>query len=343
MRRRVRAAFCVVALGLAACSSDDDSQDADDADHDHNAMEAGERGEVPSSVDPEDRCDLGLNTAAFNESATLVERLNEHSHAMQAGEVDFTVQEWAEVFVDPALGARPDQVAEGIESNPDFKATILGGLMADTLEPDSWVPIIDRDVCQELADQLQTARDVAARYPTAADAVAAGFVPSTVYVPGKGAHYSNMANAADGAFDVTRPEMLMYDHQDDPRAHLMGMAYLVLFDEDGIADDEGFPGPSDRWHSHKDNCQTADGIAVAPVECEEGRAIAVEDINGWMLHAWVVPGCESDWGVFSGTNPRIPLIPPGTPVSDLAPGCNSGTNVTDPLAIDHSGTGPTLD
>ena len=25
--------------------------------------------------------------------------------------------------------------------------------------------------------------------------------------------------------------------------------------------------------------------------------------NGWMSHAWVVPGCESPWGVFSGATP----------------------------------------
>jgi hypothetical protein len=27
--------------------------------------------------------------------------------------------------------------------------------------------------------------------------------------------------------------------------------------------------------------------------------------NGWMNHAWVVPGCESPWGVFSGASPVL--------------------------------------
>jgi hypothetical protein len=26
---------------------------------------------------------------------------------------------------------------------------------------------------------------------------------------------------------------------------------------------------------------------------------------GWMSHAWVVPGCESPWGLFSGENPKL--------------------------------------
>ena len=28
---------------------------------------------------------------------------------------------------------------------------------------------------------------------------------------------------------------------------------------------------------------------------------------GWMSHAWVVPGCESPWGVFSGASPVLDL------------------------------------
>ena len=27
--------------------------------------------------------------------------------------------------------------------------------------------------------------------------------------------------------------------------------------------------------------------------------------SGWMSHAWIVPGCESPWGVFSGENPVL--------------------------------------
>jgi hypothetical protein len=59
-----------------------------------------------------------------------------------------------------------------------------------------------------------------------------------------------------------------------------------------------------------------------------------------MTHAWVVPGCESDWGMFSPANPALPVLGPDAP---FASGCNSGKDVHDPLTLDHPGGGPTIE
>jgi hypothetical protein len=62
-----------------------------------------------------------------------------------------------------------------------------------------------------------------------------------------------------------------------------------------------------------------------------------------------VPGCESDWGVFSEANPRLPILPgrvrpdaATAPPSPFDVGCNSGTTVTDPLGVDDTTADLTL-
>lgn len=40
-------------------------------------------------------------------------------------------------------------------------------------------------------------------------------------------------------------------------------------------------------------------------ECEARGGRKSNGGRNWMSHAWVVPGCESPWGVFSGNNPIL--------------------------------------
>jgi hypothetical protein len=40
-------------------------------------------------------------------------------------------------------------------------------------------------------------------------------------------------------------------------------------------------------------------------ECEARGGRKSGGSGNWMSHAWVVPGCESPWGVFSGANPIL--------------------------------------
>lgn len=152
-----------------------------------------------------------------------------------------------------------------------------------------------------LAAQLATAADVATRWPTAADALADGWTLATPYSSHVGAHYMRY-DEVDGAFDVERPEMLLYGG-DAPNSPFVGLAYYVLYQQP-----DGFAGPTDDWHQHPDVCigpdgpvMGADGIGI----CGTGSQQRVGSL-AWMLHAWVAPEWQSPQGVFSNENLALP-------------------------------------
>jgi hypothetical protein len=156
------------------------------------------------------------------------------------------------------------------------------------------------------AQQLQ-ARAVAAKYPTVASAVAAGYAQSTVYVPCIGAHYTNVGLA--GGFDPAKPSELLYDGT-NPASHIVGLSYLVY--HPGGAPD-GFAGPNDHWHQHTFNgglCMGAGGLIIgaeteSAADCEKAGGHKIALTNIWMLHDWVVPGWECSWGVFASECPEL--------------------------------------
>jgi hypothetical protein len=89
----------------------------------------------------------------------------------------------------------------------------------------------------------------------------------------------------------------------------VGLSYLV-YHHGGPP--PGFAGPNDHWHQHNANgglCLqgglVVGGEDVSPQECANrgGRKVLLIDI--WMMHAWVVPGFECSWGVFSGECPEL--------------------------------------
>lgn len=173
--------------------------------------------------------------------------------------------------------------------------------------PQPWVAMVDQSDCVELARELDLARDTALQYPTAADAMAAGWVRVTPYVPGIAAHYMRFVYV-DGTFDITEPEMLLYDGN-GPEAAVVGLSYYVL--QDGDAEPtQGFTGPNDHFHRHVGLC-TKPGAGVigdsttTPEECEALGGRKSNGSRGWMNHVWVIPGCESPWGVFSGATPLL--------------------------------------
>jgi hypothetical protein len=158
----------------------------------------------------------------------------------------------------------------------------------------------------ELAAQQALARDAALRYPTVADAEAAGYHMSVAYVPCIGAHYTNPVFAR--SFDPANPSELLYDGT-EPGSKIVGLSYLVWTGGDAP---EGFAGHNDSWHQHNANgglCLRG-GVVVAgesssEAECAArgGRKVALDGV--WMLHDWVVPGWECSWGVFAGECPEL--------------------------------------
>jgi hypothetical protein len=156
-----------------------------------------------------------------------------------------------------------------------------------------------------LAAQLSQARDVADRYATVADAERAGYRAVTPYLPLIGAHYIR-ALVVDGTFDITQPEMLLYDGT-KPTSRIVGLSYYITTDREP----PGFAGPNDRWHRHIGLCiDTKRAFVVGDeqttaAQCARRGGIKVDGRTGWMVHAWVVPGWESTLGVFSAENPQL--------------------------------------
>jgi hypothetical protein len=160
-----------------------------------------------------------------------------------------------------------------------------------------------------LAHQLELARATALRYPTVADAVAAGLHRAGPFAPGLGAHYVNYANGGgspDGVMTddaIGKPLAWIYDGT-HPDSHVAGLFYMT-----GVKNPEGFAGPNDAWHVHRDICITtaADGGVDAPLGADQGATKKQCDaVKGfllkqtqYLLHVWVVPGYESPEGVFS--------------------------------------------
>ncbi|MEY2588137.1 MAG: hypothetical protein QOJ67_121 [Acidimicrobiaceae bacterium] len=165
---------------------------------------------------------------------------------------------------------------------------------------------MDQPTTMALQLQQAAARTVVDKYPTAADAMAAGYQRSTVYVPCIGAHYTNIGLV--GKFDPAAPSELLYDGSDG-NARIVGLSYLVL--HPGGAP-EGFAGPNDRWHQHNANgglCFGKAGVigaeSLTPEECAARGGQKRELADIWMVHDWVVPGWECSWGAFAPECPEL--------------------------------------
>lgn len=318
---------------LAAADGHDHG--AGDDDHDDHDGHVG--GEV-AAVDDADRCDLGFNTPAFNEESEPGEV---HAHD-DTGGVDFTIEEWAEVFVDESRGIPVEGVVAYLEGNPELRDGILSGGLTHTLEPDPWIPMTDEDECEALADELGRARQVAARYPTIADAEAAGYRRVTGYLPGIAAHYIKF-EYVDETFVIEEPEMLLYDG-DGEHANIVGLSYYILREGDQPPT-VGFTGENDHYHRHVGLCfvdgEVAGGSNLSEEECEARGGQKADGSAGWMNHTWIVPGCESDWGLFSGANPKL-TVRGLDATGEMPPGCGTGTSLDEPLAFDDPGNGPAI-
>jgi hypothetical protein len=101
--------------------------------------------------------------------------------------------------------------------------------------------------------------------------------------------------------------MILYDGTDDD-SRVVGLSYYLR--HDGLAEPtQGFSGTNDHYHRHIGLCVGPSGVigdsTTTEEECTAIGGRKAQGGNGWMNHAWVVPGCESPWGVFSGASPLL--------------------------------------
>jgi len=165
---------------------------------------------------------------------------------------------------------------------------------------------------RELDAQLAVARATALRFPTVADATAAGYILAGQFTPGAGAHYVSIGDASHSFLggstvtDAAHPLALIYEGT-APTSRVVGLMYGAFT----LDPPDGFAGPNDHWHRHTNLCITFTngriGIPFPPdgdVTREQCAAVHGRFFRKslWMLHAWVVPGWASPQGVFSHAN-----------------------------------------
>jgi len=255
-------------------------------------------------------------TALASSSATASATTHTHVHTAGAGATATATHSHGDVIPGTATGKSPCEKASPTPLSPGqigSGAAGSGGDATAVIQEEEHgargmvvqVPLTQAERVA-LAQQMAQARTVIARYPTVKDALDAGYSMSTVYVPCIGAHYTNTRLA--GSFNPTTPSELLYDGS-TPDAKIVGLSYLVY--HPGGAPD-GFAGPNDHWHQHNANgglCLRgglvvgAESTTLQQCEALGGRKTLLTDI--WMLHAWVVPGFECTWGVFSGECPEL--------------------------------------
>ena len=175
----------------------------------------------------------------------------------------------------------------------------------------------------ELDRQLAITREVAAQFPTLADAAAAGYRRAGGYSPGLGVHYTHSGiaelNPAGTMTDDTlrHPQSLIYAGT-EPNSPIAGFMYYSM----SKIEPTGFPGTNDTWHYHSNVCVKFSAAGTdAPFGADRGdvtkemcSAVGGVMLNTtqWMVHVWSVPGWENDsGGVFSEVNPKL--------------GCSDGT------------------
>jgi hypothetical protein len=306
--------------GGAALPGADGGSDGGSADDGHNH---GAGAAIPASL-LADRCDLALNPVSFWDetnvvhggaavaatpgTATLDELIAETTRpggeakdakvvAMLGEASDAEYHQWIN-WLPAYVGAAH---AASASSAPDDNAGHGGHL-----GPQPWTAMTDQAECDQLNKELDQARSVAMKYPHPPDAEDAGWTKVTGYVPGIAAHYMKFG-IVDGTFDIGEPEMLLYDGT-DPTSSIVGLSYYMIHDSD-YEPTQGFTGPNDHFHRHIGLCVNGTGVigdsTTTEEECAARGGVKQGGTGGWMNHVWIVPGCESPWGMFSGASPLL--------------------------------------
>ena len=121
--------------------------------------------------------------------------------------------------------------------------------------------------------QLQEAKIATAKYNNFENARKDNYVDINVVVPEMGYHYLKV-DYLNATFEHTKPEILVYNKEENGRMKLVALEYATPVTPDPPA---GFPGNNDVWSVY------------------QGQL--------WTLHAWVWE--YNPAGIFNSTNPSI--------------------------------------
>lgn len=183
----------------------------------------------------------------------------------------------------------------------------------ETLSQDKLMPLFPAGTMSaadfpKFKTQVEQTRQVALKFKTPADAIAAGYVRTTSDVPYMGEHYLNYNYVKSGIFDPEHPQGLLFSKIDGGGEKLVGVWFLLVPGINGITRDTepaGFAGNLDLWHAHSGLCLTGfSGASEGETKesCTAKGGSFTADLR-WMMHVWVAPETtENPDGVFAYLN-----------------------------------------
>lgn len=314
------------------------------------AFAAGEHGEggghehggggPPVQAADADRCDLGFNTKAYNDLA-------------RQQKTESPTPSWGEKYMrhNPReLWKWNARQLTRYWFNFNISKHMWDGMRKSGHEhplTNHWNSLTDPVACDKLKQQLTDTRDFAKQYPLLRDSVKDGFTFVTPWFAGAGTHMGRW-ELLDDKVDPKNPEVLIYDGNDED-SRLVGVMYAVLSD---TRPKNVFVGGNDVWHQHRGLCFTESPVAkriFAPAEkivigsesasnawCKDIWQGEREDFASlWMMHVWVVPGCENDWGLYAHDHPYLTV--PNSVKAWKKPewrGCGTNTPPSAPLKME---------
>jgi hypothetical protein len=151
-----------------------------------------------------------------------------------------------------ALGSQPmsaPQPQENVHEAPATSRVDDGG----TVPPRHSMPgsiTSSEESAREANALLAAAAEATARYQDLARAQDDDYRPVTGVLTGSAMHWVSQHALEDDGFDVTRPEVLLYDEIAGERLELVGVAYLLPQRSAGEAPPTAF-GPLAHWHAHR--------------------------------------------------------------------------------------------
>ncbi len=125
--------------------------------------------------------------------------------------------------------------------------------------------------------ELKSARTASVRYRQLSNAIADGYEDINVVRPNMGYHFLK-GNLLDTTFDPAKPEILVYNRNEQNQYVLVAVEYAVPINLRPLTPPTGFTGDKDAW-----KFDTEFGL--------------------WLLHAWVWE--YNPDGVFKPNNPAV--------------------------------------
>ena len=332
-RRFLRTFFATAAVAVAGLGSP--TAGLADAGHDH----GGSTGPLAADAD---RCDLGFNTKAYND-------------AIKAGKSSDLTPTWAQTF----LPYEPSYAKMSFWDKLSYNAALFinndvyRGMQAtghDGHPPiDPWTGMTDPVQCDDLKDQLRQVLAAVRKYPTLGAAQKAGYGIRTPYFGGSGAHVvlKGVEENPDYEADPGVPPSLLYDGM-GVNAAVVGAMFGYETDRD--MNTRIFDTPNGSWHQHQGLCYVKNQAlgwiypnatrivlgseATTEANCKKRGGYKDPASALYMMHVWVVPGCENPYGLFAHDNPRLTTTLNVRSGRAGNRGCGTGKAVTAPLALE---------